>query len=53
MSFLFQAAVPSGSKSSNDLVDLLFDGASQPASTGRFGVCSSSEEKFVAGIKLK
>ncbi|NWI61733.1 EPN4 protein, partial [Calyptomena viridis] len=29
-----KAAVPSGSKSSNDLVDLLFDGASQPASTG-------------------
>ncbi|XP_010000301.1 PREDICTED: clathrin interactor 1 isoform X2 [Chaetura pelagica] len=29
-----KASVPSGSKSSNDLVDLLFDGASQPASTG-------------------
>ncbi|NXE53776.1 EPN4 protein, partial [Casuarius casuarius] len=29
-----KAYVPSGSKSSNDLVDLLFDGASQPASTG-------------------
>ncbi|NWR82645.1 EPN4 protein, partial [Furnarius figulus] len=28
------AAVPSGNKLSNDLVDLLFDGASQPASTG-------------------
>ncbi|XP_009465128.1 PREDICTED: clathrin interactor 1 isoform X2 [Nipponia nippon] len=29
-----KASVPSGSKSSNDLVDLLFDGASQPVSTG-------------------
>ncbi|NXA12707.1 EPN4 protein, partial [Sapayoa aenigma] len=29
-----KAAVPSASKASNDLVDLLFDGASQPASTG-------------------
>ncbi|XP_054244917.1 clathrin interactor 1 [Indicator indicator] len=29
-----KASVPSGSKSSNDLVDLLFDGTSQPASTG-------------------
>ncbi|NWR65249.1 EPN4 protein, partial [Bucorvus abyssinicus] len=29
-----KASVPSGSKSSNDLVDLLFDGASQPISTG-------------------
>ncbi|NXG07951.1 EPN4 protein, partial [Sakesphorus luctuosus] len=29
-----KAAVPSGIKASNDLVDLLFDGASQPASTG-------------------
>nr|XP_025974388.1 clathrin interactor 1 isoform X2 [Dromaius novaehollandiae] len=29
-----KASVPSGSKSSNDLVDLLFDGVSQPASTG-------------------
>ncbi|XP_017929124.1 clathrin interactor 1 isoform X2 [Manacus vitellinus] len=29
-----KAAVPSGSKPSNDLVDLSFDGASQPASTG-------------------
>ncbi|XP_075297821.1 clathrin interactor 1 isoform X2 [Opisthocomus hoazin] len=29
-----KAFVPSGSKSSNDLVDLLFDGASQPVSTG-------------------
>ncbi|NXL94696.1 EPN4 protein, partial [Alectura lathami] len=28
-----KAAVPAGSKSSNDLVDLLFDGASQPVST--------------------
>ncbi|NXK90889.1 EPN4 protein, partial [Formicarius rufipectus] len=28
-----KATVPSGSKSSNDLVDLLFDGASQPTST--------------------
>ncbi|NXE74801.1 EPN4 protein, partial [Cochlearius cochlearius] len=29
-----KASVPSGSKSSNDLVDLLFDGTSQPVSTG-------------------
>ncbi|NWS19150.1 EPN4 protein, partial [Pachyramphus minor] len=29
-----KAAVPSGSKLPNDLVDLLFDGPSQPASTG-------------------
>ncbi|KFW87527.1 Clathrin interactor 1, partial [Manacus vitellinus] len=29
-----KATVPSGSKPSNDLVDLSFDGASQPASTG-------------------
>ncbi|NXP70682.1 EPN4 protein, partial [Ramphastos sulfuratus] len=29
-----KASVPSGSKSCNDLVDLLFDGTSQPASTG-------------------
>ncbi|KAM6056495.1 clathrin interactor 1 [Chlamydotis macqueenii] len=29
-----KASVPSGSKSSNDLVDLLFDGASQPVSAG-------------------
>ncbi|XP_032862112.2 clathrin interactor 1 [Tyto alba] len=29
-----KASVPSGSKSSNDLVDLLFDRASQPVSTG-------------------
>nr|XP_005503405.2 clathrin interactor 1 [Columba livia] len=29
-----KASVPSGSKSSNDLVDLLFDGASQPVPTG-------------------
>ncbi|XP_010018493.1 PREDICTED: clathrin interactor 1 isoform X1 [Nestor notabilis] len=29
-----KASVPSSSKSSNDLVDLLFDGASQPVSTG-------------------
>ncbi|XP_009891469.1 PREDICTED: clathrin interactor 1 isoform X1 [Charadrius vociferus] len=29
-----KASVPSGNKSSNDLVDLLFDGASQPVSTG-------------------
>ncbi|NXH14378.1 EPN4 protein, partial [Bucco capensis] len=29
-----KASVPSGSKSSNDLVDLLFDGASQTDSTG-------------------
>ncbi|KAM9288487.1 clathrin interactor 1 isoform 2-T2 [Morus bassanus] len=29
-----KASVPSGSKSSNDLVDLLFDGASQPVSIG-------------------
>ncbi|XP_010193067.1 PREDICTED: clathrin interactor 1 isoform X2 [Mesitornis unicolor] len=29
-----KGSVPSGSKSSNDLVDLLFDGANQPASTG-------------------
>ncbi|NWR72126.1 EPN4 protein, partial [Centropus unirufus] len=29
-----KASVPSGSKSSSDLVDLLFDGASQPVSTG-------------------
>ncbi|NXN32202.1 EPN4 protein, partial [Nycticryphes semicollaris] len=29
-----KASAPSGSKSSNDLVDLLFDGASQPGSTG-------------------
>ncbi|NXF77655.1 EPN4 protein, partial [Sclerurus mexicanus] len=29
-----KAAVPSGNKLCNDLVDLLFDGASQPASTG-------------------
>ncbi|KAM4653573.1 clathrin interactor 1 isoform 2-T2 [Amazona ochrocephala] len=29
-----KASVPSGSKSSNDLLDLLFDGASQPGSTG-------------------
>ncbi|XP_010212496.1 PREDICTED: clathrin interactor 1 [Tinamus guttatus] len=29
-----KASVPSGSKPSNDLVDLLFDGASQPVSTG-------------------
>ncbi|XP_054024293.1 clathrin interactor 1 isoform X2 [Dryobates pubescens] len=32
-----KASVPSGSKSSNDLVDLLFDGTSQPASTGGSG----------------
>ncbi|NXF90029.1 EPN4 protein, partial [Eubucco bourcierii] len=29
-----KASVPSGSKSCNDLVDLLFDGTSQPTSTG-------------------
>ncbi|KFQ81018.1 Clathrin interactor 1, partial [Phaethon lepturus] len=29
-----KASVPSGSKSSNDLVDLLFDGANQPVSAG-------------------
>ncbi|NXI91408.1 EPN4 protein, partial [Psophia crepitans] len=29
-----KASAPSGNKSSNDLVDLLFDGASQPVSTG-------------------
>uniref|UniRef100_A0A8V5GZ50 Uncharacterized protein n=1 Tax=Melopsittacus undulatus TaxID=13146 RepID=A0A8V5GZ50_MELUD len=29
-----KASVPSGSKSSNDLLDLLFDGASQPVSAG-------------------
>ncbi|KAM6251335.1 clathrin interactor 1 isoform 1-T1 [Porphyrio hochstetteri] len=29
-----KASAPSGSKSSNDLVDLLFDGTSQPVSTG-------------------
>ncbi|NXE05106.1 EPN4 protein, partial [Lophotis ruficrista] len=29
-----KASAPSGSKSSNDLVDLLFDGASQPVSAG-------------------
>ncbi|PKU37493.1 clathrin interactor 1 [Limosa lapponica baueri] len=29
-----KGSAPSGSKSSNDLVDLLFDGASQPSSTG-------------------
>ncbi|NXN52082.1 EPN4 protein, partial [Rynchops niger] len=29
-----KASVPSGSKSSNDLVDLLFDGASQPVAAG-------------------
>ncbi|KFV70464.1 Clathrin interactor 1, partial [Dryobates pubescens] len=35
-----KASVPSGSKSSNDLVDLLFDGTSQPASTAL--ICFSS-----------